>query len=211
MSLTTLPKELLVVICKNFHTWPDYDIDDSDIDEDTYPFAIHSLFASCKHFQWLTEYEFIHVKIGELCTIYTTVNIKGQNHGMEYMFRGVLDGFWCYKEGQTIGDYTGLIDLMHYCNVRDINGKLYDDPDECVIRSHRKHKIPCVCLTCKQMDPIKQQIFKINPMIQEIENCSYDDYTYYSAIIMQVKQPVPNFTFSIEGYKIHEGVYKDDY
>lgn len=140
-----------------------------------------ALYQTCKNFQWLTSLELIHISSGEFHYNIVISNINGSVSGALNQGRGGLVGY--NLNGQQNEYYTD----SHYF-YREIDGIVYVDDSE-------------IWKSNKQLEKIKNQIFKLDKELETFFNTKETDYYEYNHMIL-LREPNQQLkTLKFKNYK----------
>ena len=167
---------------------------------DGYYLPLRNLYATCKAFGFLSEYEYICIEKGEFYHNIATRDINGIRCGMNYDLNGhVIIGCSSYTNGILLLQNKATTDTSY--QYRFINGKKYYEYENCNIW---QNEYDDKCQNCLNLKHMENEIFEKDPDIQKIIKSKYDNNT----VIIRPKFKIFSIEFSTEGY---EELSNDDF
>lgn len=173
--MLSLPRELFINhILTNtelYHT--DYDESEDDITiadlEKEYSNGLHCsiwyLYATCKSFKWLENYEYIYLYSNKFEPFINTCNIHGQLHGMRYNYGNYLHGYSKYNQGELI--YENMLYNGPHHRIRSINDKVYKNWHKCD-HSPDRYRTKCNHEHCLALNEVNGYVRQNDTIVQEI-------------------------------------------
>lgn len=173
--MLSLPREIFLNHILNDKTryYTDYDEDEDppsikDLEKEFgsgHHCTIWYLYATCKSFNWLDQYEYIYSDTNEFEAYINTCNIRGQLHGMRYNYGNFLYGYSNYNQGDEM--YGNMLYNGPHHRSRYIDDKKYMNWHKCD-SSPDRYRTKCIHEHCLTLNKVNDYVTKNDPLIREI-------------------------------------------